>query len=132
MFAGLRSRWMTPFWCPWCTAAQTCAKSFARPRASSFRPRAYSVIVRALGMYSIAKYGTRPEPPSQVPASYTVAMDGWCIRPRICDSYSNRRSADGEAMPSFSTLSATVRRGWSWRARYTAPMPPEPMRRLIW
>ena len=34
-------------------------------------------------------------------------------------------------MPRDMTLMATVRRGFSWRASYTRPMPPLPMIRLI-
>jgi hypothetical protein len=37
MFEGLRSRWMTAFWCACCTPSQTRANSSSRSRVESLR-----------------------------------------------------------------------------------------------
>ena len=39
MFAGLRSRWMMPFWCACSTASQICVKSVRRSFSGQLTPR---------------------------------------------------------------------------------------------
>ncbi|OHE79235.1 MAG: hypothetical protein A2X76_09180 [Lysobacterales bacterium GWF1_69_6] len=75
MLPGLRSRWITPFWCACCTPSQTRMKSSRRSRSGS--DCCSQKLVSGLpSMNSIAKKG---KPSGVAPASYTWAMAGCFI-----------------------------------------------------
>ena len=64
-----------------------------------------------------------------VPASKTLAMQGWSMSASAWRSASKRASTSRESIPALISLRATVRRtGWVCSARQTSPMPPLPIR----
>ena len=105
-FDGLRSRWITPFWCACCTAWHTAVNSSRRWRTESLCASQNSLI-GSPRTSSIAKYGC---PVSVVPALSTFAMPGWFMRASVCRSASKRAITSLESSPARTTLSATRRR----------------------
>ena len=55
-----------------------------------------------------------------------------CIGERTLAFAHRDRMADRDATPCFITLTATLRRGCSWMASYTVPMPPDAITRSTW
>ncbi len=113
MFAGLRSLWITRFWCAYCTAEQIERKRRSRSRM----PRPWLSQYSPSGlpwMYSMTKYD---RPSSVVPPSNSFAMFGWSSAARICLSLRNRATISAESIPLRMTLIATcLRNSWSARA----------------
>jgi hypothetical protein len=124
MFEGLRSRWITPFWCACWTASHTSMNS---PMRSSIdrRLRSQCLVIGAPWTYSMTKYGS---PRSVVPASKTRATLGWSMSANAWRSASKRATTCLESIPGLMIFSATRRRtGSDCSARYTTPMPPSPI-----
>ena len=118
------SRWTTRLRCAAETAAQT-SRNRSR-RSSTGRPAQYSSIGTP-STYSIASQGTLS---SSTPPSTSRAIPGWSSRARIWRSCRKRWINAVEAAARRTRLITT---SWSncsssRRARYTTPMPPEPIR----
>ena len=80
--------------------------------------------------YSIARKGPSS---SSTPTSKTVTTFGWLSWALISASRRNRSMAWLRASPAtLTTLMATRRLSMGSSARYTVPMPPEPMGLITW
>src|SRR5713226_8353347 len=76
------------------------------------------------GTYSITKYGW---PSGVVPASKTLAIEGWSMMASDCRSDAKRFSTASSYMPALINFTATRRRtGAVCSASHTLPMPPSP------
>jgi hypothetical protein len=113
MFAGFKSRWITPRSCAASSASQTCS-AYATASRSVTGPRATNCAM----VWPRTSSMTRKSSPSCASKSYTVAIAGCssCESSRA-SSRSRRRASALDRMRGEITLSATSRSSRSSQAR---------------
>ena len=124
MFAGLRSRWITPASC-----AASSASAICLPIGSASSSGIGPFEIRSARVGPSTSSSTSARVPSASSMPWMAAMLGWLRLARICASRVNRASRSGSAAKASGRIfSATWRPSWVSVACQTWPIPPSPMR----